>query len=248
MESKELCKTVNGSSFEKSGSGTGKLFPCDPLAFPAEPRTRSTPAAVVIPPAFCKHCGKEFQRTWHRRRYCSEECSDAGGKTRARAAASTQFWSDPELGRAKARERYANNKDYWREYSREHYVVPCTVCGTKKRRGDLSETEKRTYVCQPCQKESRKLEVRCYFCGTSVRRDPWLPRRQVACHDCQGILTVTSSAWGISRERVRQLVVKKISQFAVNGYAISRRDALRLVEAERLGQPLPKVNLRLVAP
>ena len=79
----------------------------------------------------CAHCGKEFETTNKRRKYCCDKCNNA-------AYIKRRYERDKEFNK--------RMRNCWREYGMDE----CPICGKQKRR-TLS-------VCDACKKVSDNLE------------------------------------------------------------------------------------------
>ena len=82
----------------------------------------------------------------------------------------------------------------------------------------------------------RRAGMKCYFCEQLYPIDQHLPagqREKVYCHSCWGILMAHESVFHLTRERIRQLINRTVSEEAVRGQHITRLAALEQVRRER---------------
>lgn len=195
-------------------------------------------AGVIIPPGICGECGAEFTRNLHRRKYCSVECADTYNSRNVRLRLKEKYWSDPAAASVRQKAAYAALSIEERRARLAYQYKTCIICGSAKRRQDITEEGRSTFVCQDCHVVQRRANwpiVNCYFCGKEIHRSPTLLRAHMYCTSCTGSLARAGVALSLSRERIRQLVNRAVSVAAVGGAPITRKEALAQVVEERSG-------------
>lgn len=175
----------------------------------------------------CEMCGDNFEAGTPWARFCPG-CR----KIRKRQAASKWQKDNPEASRAILKRFQATDK--FRNYQREYRKSRCTVCGLMKDgpnqwRGRARQSRP-PFVCGACRAVRRRETVYCYICDspftTMIIKDKESKHR---CPDCYGSYTRFGIRWGITDERVRQLVNKNYQV----GHG-TRKDVLLRLDQERM--------------
>ena len=169
-------------------------------------------------------------------------CNAVACKRReAREKQAKYYWANPEKVLSRQRDRYHNDPAYRKavEEAQDRYrTYACSRCG-KEGRSNVPLSERPTFVCGQCKRLAALSTKPCWFCKEPVqRRVSSFQSEKCWCQGCFGILTRTGQEWGVSRERVRQIVA---SYFATGIFA-TRLLALRAAATQRGLGPPPKVT------
>ena len=181
----------------------------------------------------CPACGALFSIPLHvawrpSRLYCADPVC-----TKRRAADRTRrIWNAfPQEKRIeKAHRNYVNSGGAaQKRYYLKHRRVPCTRCGIVRMRADLKDNDRLSYLCGKCKKNGRlaaRVQLPCRYCGepAGITNDKYI---RSECTSCYGVLTQIGNQLGLTRERIRQLVVKEMQHGA------SRSEAVEIVKQKR---------------
>lgn len=170
----------------------------------------------------CAVCGATFPppnpRYASLYKMCSEEC-----RRRRNANQTLEYLRSlaPEERRRRNHAAYVASGGV---HQRAYNTFVCSRCGAVRRDGRLRNSDRATFLCGNCKaadKLAARLALPCVRCGQ--------PRRtlRVECIDCYGPLAEIGKAVGLSRERIRQLVVKEMAR----GY--TRAEAIEAVKVAR---------------
>ncbi len=176
----------------------------------------------------CVLCQQPFVARRVRQRYClSVDCQRE--RYRLQQAAYVE-----RIGRdaynAYQRDRYKRNPLPQAEASRRSSIRVCAKCGAERRRADVSRDA--YFLCQQCRSRvlTPRVHLHCEICDVVVERQN-RRLRKAYCPDHRDSYTRYGKRWGITRERVRQLVAKEyrpgsgVTRLAI----LERLDAVRSV-------------------
>lgn len=188
----------------------------------------------------CVICKDDFTTSKVNAKWCPV-CKPVGTRLYARVKAKEYREAHKEQVDGRAREWMKAHPEKVKEYRAKCYVKPCASCGEKRWRNSRERVSRKDpFLCGKCKMELRHMDkmVKCYFCG-NMFFSKFAQRGEAkarACSSCYGIYTKAAEALHISRERVRQLVNKKIRR---NG--TTRIEAVDAILEERLGVDNEKV-------
>jgi hypothetical protein len=184
----------------------------------------------------CVICKDDFTTSRVNAKWCPA-CKPKAARLYARMKAKEYRNAHKEEVDGRAREWLKAHPERVKEYRAKCYVKPCSSCGAKRwrtKRGRSGATRMDPFLCGECKMELRHMNkmVKCYYCGSMFfsRYNPGTETKGRACSSCYGVYTRAAEVLHISRERVRQLVNKKISR---NG--TTRIEAVDAILEERLG-------------
>ena len=161
---------------------------------------------MVKPPVLrdCAICGEQMVLSGYttRRKVCSKiECK------RKRAAQVQAAWIRANPERAKAIRDKLFATQHFKDYQRNWRSVPCVNCGKPVSRVNTYE-ERRCVKCSGLLKRQR-VEVVCYWCGLPLERKLSAAYDKCYHSECFGVCVRKGKEWGLTHERIRQLVNKE---------------------------------------